>query len=330
MLERRVLGRTGLEVSVLGLGGLFLSTVGDNDSASARPVLERAFQRGVNYIDTAPTYANSEEVLGSTLKALPQHPYLSTKIGGKPTPFNPKDGDAIRRSVEESLSLLGLEYIDILFIHEPDRPGLYDWWSDYASFEGPVNDVLGSLKAEGLVHFTGLAGTTAYELARVAATGRYDVVLTAYNYSLLWTEAEIAILPEAERNGLGVIAGSPLQQGALSRRYDLEVASGAPWMSPPRRRQIRELYALVDELGISLPELALRFIISNPAVDVVLTGARSVAEVDANIDAVEQGPLPSAVLERLREIASMVPFRPTEEPLVLPFERPYLGPAQGR
>src|SRR5262249_23131568 len=158
----------------------------------------------------------------------------------------------------------------------------------------------------------------------------FDVVLTAFNYSLLWREAEIAVLPEAERQRMGVIIGSPLQQGALARRYEAEIDRGAPWLSPPRREQFRRLYAVVDEVGLPLPEIALRFVLSNPLVSTVLSGSRSVAEVEANVRAAEAGPLPEDVLSRLDEIAAMVPFRPFEEPFGLPFGRPYRGPGPAR
>ncbi|HLH71890.1 MAG TPA: aldo/keto reductase, partial [Chloroflexota bacterium] len=114
--------------------------------------------------------------------------------------------------------------------------------------------------------------------------------------------------------------------GALARRYDAQIRSGAPWLSPPRREQYRRLYAFVDEIGIPLAELGMRFVISNPDISMTLTGARSVAEVEANAAAVEKGPLPREILDRLQEIADLVPFRPWEEPFVMPFERPYRGP----
>jgi len=213
-------------------------------------------------------------------------------------------------------------------IHEPDRPGQYDWWDDYDTFHGPVVEVLEELKQEGIIRFTGLGGTTAYELARIMATGSYDVVLTAFNYSLLWREAQIAVLPEAKRQGMGVIAGSPLQQGALARRYDDEVNHGAPWLSPPRRAQYQALYTFLDEIGLPIAEVALRFVISNPDISTVLMGARSADEVEQNVAAVEKGPLPDEALARLDEIAAMVPFRPFEEPFGLPFGGQHHGPGR--
>jgi aryl-alcohol dehydrogenase-like predicted oxidoreductase len=193
-----------------------------------------------------------------------------------------------------------------------------------------VTELLGELKAQGVIRFTGLGGTTAYELRHIMATGAYDVVLTAFNYSLLWQEALVAVFPEARKQGMGIIVGSPLQQGALSQCYEDEVEHGAHWLSPLRREQFKRLYRLVKELVISLPELALRFVISNPYVSTVLMGARSVAEVEQNIRSVEAGVLSQDILDAIQEIAEMVPMRPFEEPFSLPFTRPYDGPGPAR
>ena len=317
-MNYRTLGKTGLQVSELSMGGLFVASFAA-EREEARRAVRRALELGVNYIDTAPSYHNSEEVLGYALEGVAQPYILSTKLGGRPQPFNPQDKDALRRSVEESLRLLKRDTIDILMIHEPDRPGQYDWFTDHQNFHGPVCDLLDELKAEGIVRFTGLGGTTAYEMPHIIATGRYDVVLTAFNYSLLWQEAAIEVIPAAKKQGMGIIIGSPLQQGALARRYDDEINHGARWLSSPRRAQYKALYAFLDEIGMALPELALRFVISNPDISTVLMGARSVAEVEANVRAVEAGPLPAEILARIREIAAMVPFRPFEEPFSLPF-----------
>ena len=163
-------------------------------------------------------------------------------------------------------------------------------------------------------------------MARIMDTGKFDVVLTAFNYSLLWREAEVAVLPTARKRKMGVIIGSPLQQGALARRYDDLIKKGAPWLSPPRRQQYKELYKLLDETGMPIVEMGMRFVISNPIVSCVLTGSRSKEEVEQNYAAVEKGPLPKSILKRLDEIAALVPFRPYEEPFSLPFKGNYTGP----
>lgn len=324
-VKKRILGRTGLRVSELSLGGLFVSRVG-GEYSQARNAIRRAIELGVNYIDTAPNYLDSEEVLGRALEEVAQPVMLSTKLGGRPQPFRPQDRDCLMQSFEESLRLLKRDYIDILMIHEPDRPGQYDWWTDWEAFNGPVWDFMQELKKVGAIRFVGLGGTTAYELARIIRTGKFDVVLTAFNYSLLWREAEHEALPAAKEQGMGIIIGSPLQQGALARRYDEEVRHGAPWLSAPRRAQFLKLYELLDDVGMPLAELALRFTLSHPDVATVLMGARSCEEVEMNVAAAERGPLPPELLSRLDKIAAMVPFRPFEEPFSLPFARPYRGP----
>ncbi|MHB9022823.1 MAG: aldo/keto reductase [Armatimonadota bacterium] len=324
-LKKRQLGNTGLEVTELSLGGLFVASLfSEEDPAIA--AVHRAIELGVNYIDTAPGYGNSEEVLGKALEGIDAPIILSTKLGGRPQPCKPRDKDCLLYSVEESLRLLKRDHIDILMIHEPDRPRQLDWWTDWEHFTGPVLDVLDGLKKDGTIKFTGLGGTTAYELPHIIRTGRFDVVLTAFNYSLLWREAEIDVLPAAKALGMGIVIGSPLQQGALARRYDEEVNHGARWLSPPRRRQYQALYALLDEINLPIAEVGLRFVISNPDISCVLMGARSPQEVEQNVAAVAKGPLPADVLARLDEIAAMVPFRPFEEPFGLPFGAEYTGP----
>lgn len=324
-MRYRTLGTTGLQVSELGMGGLFVSSFGA-ERQEARRAVRRALELGVNYVDTAPGYHDSEEVLGFALDGVEQPYILSTKLGGRPQPFDAQDKGALRRSIEDSLRLLKRDHIDVLIIHEPDRPGQYDWFPDWERFHGPVCELLSELKAEGVIRFTGLGGTTAYTLPHIIATGEYDVVLTAFNYSLLWQEATIAVLPEAVKQGMGIVIGSPLQQGALARCYTEEVEQGARWLSPPRRAQFKRLYALVADLGVTLPELALRFVISNPHISTTLMGARSVTEVEQNVRSIEKGPLSQDVLDEIQAIAALVPFRPFEEPFGLPFNRLYKGP----
>ncbi len=328
-MEYRTLGRTGLDVSPLSMGGLFVSKIAGEDRRRAYDAVHRALELGVNYTDTAPSYLDSEEVLGEALEGVAQPCVISTKLGGKPEPFDARNVDQLKYSFAESLRLLKREAVDILMVHEPDRPGQHDWWTDWESFTGPVTEYLAELKAEGLIRFTGLGGTTAYVLARICATGQYDVVLTAFNYSLLWREAAVAVIPEANKQNMGIVIGSPLQQGWLARRFDDEVKAWPAWLSPQRREQFLALYALLDELGMPITDLAIRWVISNPDIDTTLMGARSVREVEMNVAAVEAGPLPEDVMARLEEIGAMVPLRPCAEPWGCGFGGHYRGPGHG-
>ncbi len=326
-MKTRILGRTGLEVGELSLGAAFV-TGGEKGFDGALPVVRRALELGMNLADTSADYGDSEQALGHALYEIGKPCILSTKLGPRSgAPFDPKDKACLRRIFEESLEFLHRDFIDILMIHEPDRPGEFDWYNDGVSFEGPVVELLQELKQEGLIKYTGLGGTTAYALARIMATGQYDVVLTAFNSSLLWREAMIAILPEAQKQNMGVFLASPTQQGWLARRFDREIESGALFLSPPRRAQFRALYDLCDDCGIEIPVLCLRWALGVKGVSSVLTGPRSVAQLEQNIQAVEQGPLPDEVNQRLDEIAALVPFRPYDEPVECAFGNPgYWGP----
>lgn len=327
-MQQVVLGRTGLKVSRLSLGGLFVASFAA-ELEEAKRAVRRAVELGINYIDTAPGYGNSEEVLGKALAGVSAPVILSTKLGGKPEPFKPQDRDCLMASVENSLKLLGRDRIDILMIHEPDRPGQYDWWTDWHDLKGPALDVLHDLKRQGVIGHIGLGGTTVHELTYLVNSGRFDVVLTAYNYSMLWQESGAHVIPAARRQKMGVVVGSPLQQGALARKYDAIEDPGVYWLSPMRREQFRRIYRLADECGVTVAELGLRFVLSNPDVDTVLMGARSVAEVEQNVAAAEKGALPADVLRRINEIAAEVPYRPFNEPFgigwFLPNARGYRG-----
>ncbi len=128
-MRTRPLGKTGLNVSELGFGSLFASKLGLS-SEHSRQAVHRAVDLGVTYFDTAPAYADSEAVLGAILREIKAPLIVSTKLGGRPQPFDPLDAAALIRSAEESLRLLGREVIDVLFVHEPDRPLQYGWWTD--------------------------------------------------------------------------------------------------------------------------------------------------------------------------------------------------------
>jgi aryl-alcohol dehydrogenase-like predicted oxidoreductase len=327
-MKERLLGKTGLKVSEVSLGGLFTSSLGNGAEETCR-ILERAIELGITYIDTAPGYADSERVLGEALRRLggrARDVIVSTKIGGRPQPFNARDGKLLRRSVEESLKLLGRDVIDILMIHEPDRPQQYDWWADPQACDGPVIEVLERLKRDGTIRFTGLGGTTATEMAHYVRSGRFDVLLTAFNYNALFREAVHEVLPAARALGMGTIVASVFGQGALGRRFDDLVRSKPAWLSKPRQQQMLSLYSFLDELGMSLPEISLRFVLSNPDISCALIGAKTAAQVETSAEIAAKGPLPADVLRRLDEIAAMVPFRPFEEPMILPFNKPYYGP----
>jgi aryl-alcohol dehydrogenase-like predicted oxidoreductase len=326
-MRKRTLGKTNLQVSELGFGSLFTSSLGPGFEES-RQAVRRGIELGINYFDTAPAYANSEEVLGKILTEFDVPLILSTKLGGRPQPFDAQSKEQLRYSVEESLRLLHREVIDVLFVHEPDRPLQHPWWTDAETAYGPVIEVMDELKQRGLIRFTGLGGTTVTELAHLMRSGRFDVVLTAFNYSALFREAEQEVLPAAREQQMGIVLGSVLQQGALGRRYDDVIRSKPAWLAKARQEQFLAFYRYLDELGMSIVELCLRFALSLVDAGSVLIGPKTAKQVEESAATAAKGPLPAEVLRKLDEIAARVPFRPFEEPMILPMSNPlgYYGP----
>lgn len=315
-MEKRILGRTGLEVGELSLGAAFITKGKDGFDGSVA-VVRRALELGITLADTSADYGDAEKGLGWALTEIGAPCIVSTKLGpppGQRTEFNPKDKDGLMRIVENSLKLLNRDVIDILMIHEPDRPGQYDWYDDGESFHGPAVELLQELKEKGVIRYTGLGGTTAYAMARIMATGFYDVVLTAFQSSPLFRECEHAILPEAKKQNMGVMLASPTQQGWLTRNFEKRMKDGALFLSPPRHSQLQAFFQLCDESGIEPEVLCLRWALEVEDGHTVLTGTSSIDHLNQNFTAVEQGPLPEDVSNRLDEIAAMLPFRPADEP----------------
>jgi aryl-alcohol dehydrogenase-like predicted oxidoreductase len=319
------LGRTEIDVSVLSIGGLYTSSLAGGESETRR-IIQRAIDLGVNAIDTAPAYADSEATLGRAISQLDGSLILTTKLGGRPQPFDAQDLGALRASFDESLRLLHRDHIDILMIHEPDRPQQYAWWTSYDPLDGPVLELIDQLKSSGKIRFAGLGGTTVTELTWLVRSDLFDVVLTAFNFSTLFREAAAELIPAAVAHDMGIVAGSTLGQGFLARRYDEQVRQKPIWLASSRQQQLLAYYALLDELGMSPVEMGLRFAISNADISTVPVGCKTTEQLEASVEAVAKGPLSEDVLRRLDEIASMVPARPFEEPMILPLGKTYYGP----
>ncbi len=147
----------------------------------------------------------------------------------------------------------------------------------------------------------------------------------------LWArrEATVELIPAAAQRDLAIVVGSPLQQGALAARYDTEIEA-AWWLAARRREQFEHLYRLLDETRLSITDLSHRFSLSDSRVSCVLSGARSASEVASVVAAAEAGPLDDDLRQRLDEIAAMVPYRPCDEPTMLPFGRDWDGPSKLR
>jgi D-threo-aldose 1-dehydrogenase len=289
-LTPRRLGRAGFAVRPFGLGSASLGSERATD-AGAVATIRRALELGIDFIDTSAGYGmgESERRLGLALPPEDRRRIrLQTKAG---TGTRPKEysGDAIRRSVEASLKRLRTDYLDVCLIHDPDE-------FEPVLAPGGGIEALVRLKEEGVIRATGL-GVRSHDLHRRAiADGRFDVVLTYLDYTLLSQTAE-PLIAEAAAAGLGVVIGAPLATGLLAGGDGPPCQYGRP--GPPEDPNVQAALRArrwAAERGVALPALALQWILRNPGVGVVIAGAVSPAEIEVSVRAVTS-PLPPGLWE---------------------------------
>jgi D-threo-aldose 1-dehydrogenase len=295
--DDRVKLRTGIEISRLALGtaafgGLYSSVT---DEACTDTLLT-AVKAGINYIDTAPHYGKgvSEIRLGKAITQLERTSIvISTKIGRLLVP-SPTDVDeyfldadnsverkmdfsaaAVRQSLENSLTKLGIDQIDILYIHDPD---------DYADIA--INEAfpeLAKMRSEGIIKAIGIGMNQTKIPTRFIRETDIDQVLIAGRYSLLDQEAAQELLPAALERGVDIVVAGVFNSGILANpvkgaTFDYEEASDE---LIARALRIREV---LDGHEVSLRAAAMQFPFQHPAVKTVLVGCRSQEEVLSNID----------------------------------------------
>jgi D-threo-aldose 1-dehydrogenase len=315
------IGRTGLEVSRLGLGGVALSgappstdpqhTTAEADAVS---LIRRSLALGVRYLDTAPMYGvgHSERRYGQALRGIPRDRYvLSTKVGRV---LDPEPGSArlawsfdfsragALRSFESSLERLGLDRVDILFIHDPD--------DHYAQAVAEAVPVLLELRAKGRVRAIG-AGMNQWQMELAfAKLGHFDCFLLAGRYTLLDQTALPEFLPYCVEHGISVVAGGPYNSGILAvgprEGATFNYRAAAPEMMDKARR----IQAVCERHHVPLRAAALQFILAHPAIASVIPGARSVAEVEENVALVEH-PIPDALWAELKQDGLIAEAAPT-------------------
>lgn len=291
-MEYRQLGRTGLRVSEIGYGawGIGASQWKGAQEDESIAALHRAIDLGVNFVDTARGYGESERIVGSVLR---EHPdvLVATKVPPKngvwpaPDGLHPDEtfpGDHIRESLETSLAASGLEAFDVLQFHV---------WSDEWVGKGDWLETVGALKDEGKIRFFGVSindyqPENALELVR---SGTVDTVQVIYN---AWhQQPEEQLLRACEEHGVGVIVRVALDEGGLTGR--ITAGSTFPdgdfrntYFGGDRPAQVEEhVTALVEDLGVTtdeLPDLALRYVLDDPAVSTVIAGMRTVRNVERN------------------------------------------------
>ncbi|MFH1571137.1 MAG: aldo/keto reductase [Gemmatimonadota bacterium] len=296
-MKYRPLGTTALQVSEAGLGtvelgmpyGLGLPSPPPDEEAIG--LLRRALDLGVTYFDTAAAYGRSEELLGRAFAGLATRPVVATKVALREGPGGPLLTGAqlarhVESSVHRSLNRLQVHSLDLLQIHSADD----------AFVSEELLALMDRLGAAGLVRYWG-ASTYGLEapLEALDQPGRLRAIQVAY--SLLDRRLDRQILPRCRDLGVGVVIRSVFLQGVLSpRRRDL------PPHLAPLRRAADEATTVAASLGIDLPALAVRFAAFESRGDVTLFGTASTAELDANLAALESGPLPAEAVAALRRI----------------------------
>jgi D-threo-aldose 1-dehydrogenase len=329
-LPRRRVGRTKLEVSVLGFGGApvggFRVRLAERD---ALRLIETAHQHGVNHFDTSPYYGygRSELRVGAALRDRPRESYvLSTKVGRwlrplrdgeQPPPAWSSGGrtlglrflatfdysyDGVMRSIEQSHLRLGIPRIDILYIHDLDFWTVRDSDLLEQRFRQAMDGgyrALDDLRRAGVVSAIGCGLNESEMCLRFARAGDFDVMLLAGRYTLLEQGALAAFLPYAASRSMSVVIGGPFNSGILTgnvkpgAKYDY---ADAP---PALIERAQRLEAVCGRHGVPLAAAALQFPLGHPAVCSVIPGAVTVAELEQNLENIRR-PIPPALWEELR------------------------------
>jgi aryl-alcohol dehydrogenase-like predicted oxidoreductase len=290
-MQYRTLGRTNIKVSEIGLGGLFLSK--ENKETGVQ-IVQEALSRGVNFFDTAPGYWNglSESILGEALEGRNEPYYISTKVGYLPDGFD-YSYDMCMRCFEGSLKRLRRDSVDVLFIHDPDRMGGGSYHPMFG--KGMALEACQKLKAQGLIKAIGLGSLWLDYQAYCIDSGEIDVILTFNRFGLIWRDAQFQTFPFCRRENTGIVQGTPFHQGVLAERHDEWITNPPDWMTVQEHDAFRKLYAIQDKYQLSLPEMALRFILGNPLISITIPGAANIPQLLANLAYVEKGPLPEDI-----------------------------------
>ena len=295
-MNYRKLGSTGLEVSEVGYGAWGIGKsqwMGAEDDESLR-ALNRAIDLGLTFIDTALGYGDghSERLVGRTVRTRDETVHVSTKIPPKNLTFPAPSGlhpdetfpaDHVRECTETSLKNLGLETIDVQQFHV---------WQDEWLGEGDWQEAVEDLKREGKIRHFGVSinDHQPANAVKLIETGLVDTVQV--NYNVFDQSPEDELLPACQEHGVGVIVRVPFDEGALTGAITPETEFDEGdfrnhYFRDDRKREVQErLRAIVSELGVGedeIAEVALRYILSHPAVSAVIPGMRSVRNVERNM-----------------------------------------------
>ena len=279
-MQYRTLGRTGIKVSPYALGTLMFATTMGNDPADSARIIHKAIDAGINVVDTADAYEDSEEVVGKALEGRRDDVVLATKFG-RPIGQDPNHRGASRRwivaAVEGSLRRLRTDHIDLYQLHRPDPD------TDIEETLAALTDLIrsGKVRAIGASQTPAADIVEAQWVAERRGLARFHTEQPAY--SILSRGIEREILPTVQRHGMGSLVWGPLAQGLLTGRNpgDLRRAGLARHLSDARRLGVVEqLQPLAADAGLPMTHLAMAFTIAHPGVTCALLGARTEAHLD--------------------------------------------------
>jgi voltage-dependent potassium channel beta subunit len=313
-MKYRRLGNSGLKVSEISLGS-WLTYGGYVGKEQAISVIDKAYELGINFFDTANIYMNgeAEKIVGEALRKYPRESYvLATKVWG-PMGKGPNDRGLSRKHImeqcEASLNRLGLDYIDVYYCHAFD-------------YDTPMEETLRAmddLVRQRKVLYIGISNWTAAQIAEaLSIVDKYllhRIVVNQPLYNMFAREIEKEIIPLCERNGIGQVVYSPLAQGVLAGKYkavdDAPAGSRATdkegtktvksWLKEENLRKVERLRPIAGELGLSLAQLALAWILRHPNVSSAIIGASVPGQVEDNVKA-SGVTIPQEVIDRIDEV----------------------------
>ncbi|HEY4269360.1 MAG TPA: aldo/keto reductase [Galbitalea sp.] len=309
-MKRRTLGSTGWSVSEFALGTMMFGAMGNTDLDDSIRIIHSALDAGINFIDTADVYSmgQSEEIVGQALKGRRDDVVLATKFG-LPMGDDPNNSGGSRRwiirAVESSLTRLGTDYIDLYQMHRPDH---------LTAIEETLS-ALDDLVRAGKVRAIGSSTFPVEEIVEAQWSadrhGTERFITEQPLYSIFNRALEGHVFPTIERYGMGALTYSPLNGGWLSGRPRPETshraASRRDMYDPTTARgqakteALGELVALAADAGLTLPQLAIGFVGSHPAVTSVIIGPRTQEQLDGLLSAADLV-LSADILDRIDAI----------------------------
>ena len=315
-MQQRLVGRTGLQVSRLGLGTMTWGQ--DTDEHEARDQLRAFLDSGGTLVDTAPSYCAgaSEKMVGDLIGELGSREELvvATKAGlGGRRGAGAADVSrgALLDQLDASLLRLGMNHVDLWQVHV---------WSDKV----PIEETLGALDhavGSGRARYIGVSNYNGWQTAHAhtlqSAHGRAPIASTQVEYSLLNRGIEHEVLPAADALGMGVLAWSPLGRGVLSGKYrsgtpaDSRAASPhferfvEPYLGAAQRRVVEAVARAGEGLSVSPVEVALAWVRDQPGVSAAIVGARTAAQLKGSLS-VEQVEIPREIMGALTDVSESV------------------------